>query len=124
MGRDEGPHFGRLAAASGDARPFRSEAAERLDRVLADAIAEGKRSRPMSKLAAVAERMAKKRAEHDAHADRFMAKLDAIDKAEPAAIARGEAFLAEREADMREFEDTLRQLSNLPLGGGEKSGPG
>lgn len=83
---------------------------------IAKAIVDGRR---MSKLAAVADRMTAKRAAHDAKADAFMARLDVIDKAEPAAFTRGEAFLKDREADLREFEDTLRQLTNLPLSDSE-----
>lgn len=73
--------------------------------------------RRMSKLAEIADRMARKREAHNVQADSFAARLDAIDKQEPDAFARGDAFLKERETDLAEFEATIRQLSNLPLAG-------
>jgi hypothetical protein len=73
-----------------------------------------------SRLAEIADRIARKRAEHNAKADEWAKRLDAIDKAEPAAFAAGDAVMSEREADVRQFEDTIRQLSNLaPPGSGQ-----
>jgi hypothetical protein len=83
---------------------------------VAQAIVNGRR---MTKLAEIADRMARKRALHDAQADSFAARLDAIDRREPDAFARGEAFLKERETDLQDFEASLRQLSNLPLAGSQ-----
>jgi hypothetical protein len=83
---------------------------------VAQAIVNGHR---MTKLAEIADRMARKRAIHDAQADSFAARLDAIDRREPDAFARGEAFLKERETDLQDFEASLRQLSNLPLAGSQ-----
>jgi hypothetical protein len=93
-----------------------------LDRLCAEAIAEG-RARPVSsRLGEIADRIARKRSAHDAKAEEWAKRLDAIDKAEPGAFAAGDAAVAEREADMKEFEDTIRQLSNLPLAGSPESG--
>lgn len=72
---------------------------------------EGKR---VSKLGAVAERIAAKKAAHDAKADEWAKRLDALDQREPAAFAIGEAVIDEREHDLADMESSMRGLSNLP----------
>lgn len=74
-------------------------------------LVEGKR---MSKLGAIADRIAAKKAAHDAKADEWGARLDALDGREPEAFAIGDAVIAEREGDLAEMERTMRSLSNLP----------
>jgi hypothetical protein len=83
-----------------------------LDAVLQRNIREG---RPVSKLAAMADRIASKKAAHDRKADEWAARLDALEKQEPLAFAAGDAVIAEREADVAQMEATMRSLSNLPL---------
>lgn len=68
----------------------------------------------MSKLGAIADRMKAKKVAHDAKADEWAARLDAIDQREPHAFAIGDAVIAERDADLAEMEATMRTLSNLP----------
>lgn len=87
------------------------EVSKRLDEVLANGIAEG---RKVSKLGAIGDRIAAKKAAHDAKADEWAARLDALDGREPEAFAIGDAVIAEREADLTEMERTMRSLSNLP----------
>jgi hypothetical protein len=84
-------------------------------------IVEGKR---MSKLGAVADRIAAKKASHDAKADEWGARLDALDGREPEAFAIGDAVIAEREGDLAEMERTMRSLSNLPNVGSDGSSRG
>jgi hypothetical protein len=74
-------------------------------------LVEGRR---MSKLAAISERIVEKKAAHDKKADEWAARLDALDQREPGAFAIGDAVIAERDADLKEMEDTMRGLSNLP----------
>ena len=78
----------------------------------------------MTKLAAIGERIAAKKAAHDAKADQWAARLDALDKREPEAFAVGDAVIAEREADLAGMEQDLRTLSNLPLAGSGGSSGG
>jgi hypothetical protein len=87
------------------------EASRKLDAVLAAGISEGKR---VSKLAEMADRIAAKKVAHDAKADEWAARLDALDKREPEAFAIGDAVVVEREADLGEMEKTMRAISNLP----------
>jgi hypothetical protein len=75
----------------------------------------------VSKLAAIGDRIKTKKLAHDAKADEWAARLDAIEKREPAAFAIGDAVIAEREADLSEMEGTMRTLSNLPLAGSDGS---
>jgi hypothetical protein len=71
----------------------------------------------VSKLAAIGERIAAKKAAHDRKADEWAARLDEIEKKEPRAFAIGDV-IAEREADLAQLESTVRTLSNLgPLEG-------
>jgi hypothetical protein len=79
-------------------------------------VMEGKR---MSKLAEAAERIAQKKATHDAKGDEWLARLDALDQREPDAFAMGDAALSEREVDLSDMEKTVRVLSNLPNGSGQ-----
>lgn len=74
----------------------------------------GARREKMSKLGAIAERIAAKKAAHDAKADSWAARLDALDRREPDAFAIGDAVIEEREGDLRDMEATMRQLGNLP----------
>lgn len=83
--------------------------------------------RPMTKLSAIADGIAAKKAAHDRQADLWAARLDALDKREPQAFAVGDAVIAEREADLAGMESDLRSLSNLsPLAGsgGSQTGSG
>jgi len=84
----------------------------RLDARLVEWIREGRR---MSKLAAIGDRIAAKKAAHDRKADEWAKRLDAVDAREKDAFAIGEAVIIEREADLSELEGTVRTLSNLPL---------
>ena len=87
------------------------EASNKLDTVLAKGIAEGKR---VSKLGEIAARIAEKKASHDAKADEWAQRLDALDRREPAAFAIGDAVIEERELDLHDMERNMRQISNLP----------
>ena len=78
----------------------------------------------MSKLAAVAERIAATKARLDVEADKLAARLDGIDVAAPKAFERGHAFLDAQAADVDAIEATLTQLTNLPLAGSDGSGQG
>lgn len=69
----------------------------------------------MGKLSAIADRIKDTKARLEAEADKLGAKLDVIDKEAPKAFARGHAFIDAQAAEVAEIEDTLRQLSNLPL---------
>lgn len=77
------------------------------------------KGRDMGKLSAMADRIRDTKARLEAEADKLGAKLgaklDGIDKAAPTAFARGHTFLDAQAAEVAEIEDTLRQLSNLPL---------
>lgn len=84
----------------------------RFDRLMAKAILEGK---GMGKLSSLAERIRDTKASLEAQADQLAVKLDGIDAAAPTAFARGHAFVDAQAAEVGEIEDTLRQLSNLPL---------
>lgn len=67
----------------------------------------------MSKLGAVAERLKAKKAVHDAKADEWASRLDALDRREPEAFRAGDTVIGEREVDLAEMEATMRNLSNL-----------
>ena len=97
------------------------EASKKLEAVLTAGISEGKR---LSKLGAIADRIKSKKAAHDAKADEWATRLDALEQREPDAFAIGDAVLGEREADLAEMESTMRTLSNLPLAGSVKSSGG
>jgi hypothetical protein len=71
-------------------------------------------ARPMTKLAAIAERIKAKKAAHDKIADDWSARLDAVERREPDAFAIGDAVIAEREADLADLESTVRTLTNAP----------
>lgn len=73
-----------------------------------------KREARMSKLGAIAERIAAKKEAHDKKADEWAARLDALDRREPDAFAIGDAVIGEREADLTDMESSMRTLSNLP----------
>jgi hypothetical protein len=87
------------------------ETSQKLDAVLAEGIKEGKR---VSKLGAIADRIKSKKDAHDAKADEWAARLDALDKREPDAFAIGDAVIEERESDLSDMESTMRTLGNLP----------
>jgi hypothetical protein len=97
------------------------DASKRLDRVLEAGIKEGKR---LSKLGSIAGRITAKKASHDAKADEWAARLDAIDEREPEAFAIGDAVIEERETDLADMEREMRTLSNLPnvVSGGSSQG--
>lgn len=69
----------------------------------------------MGKLGDTAARIAQKKAAHDAKAEEWANRLNAMDKREPEAFAVGDAVVSEREQDLSEMEKDLRQLSNLPF---------
>lgn len=71
----------------------------------------------MGKLSAIADRIKDTKTRLEAEADKLAAKMDGIDAEAPKAFARGHAFLDAQSAEVAEIEDTLRQLSNLPLDG-------
>jgi hypothetical protein len=81
-------------------------------RIVTDAVIRGQ---AVSKLASIADRMKAKKLAHDAKADEWAKRLDAMDQHEPQAFSIGDALLAEREADLAQMEADLRGLSNLPL---------
>jgi hypothetical protein len=97
------------------------DASKRLDDVLQAGIQEGKR---VSKLGAIAERIAAKKIAHDAKADEWARRLDAIDRREPEAFAIGDAVIDERETDLADMEREMRTISNLPnvVSGGSSQG--
>lgn len=68
----------------------------------------------VSKLGAMAERIAAKKEAHDRKADEWAQRLDLLDRREPAAFAIGDAVLDERETDLADMERSMRALSNLP----------
>lgn len=69
----------------------------------------------MGKLGEIAQRIAAKKKAHEAKADEWARRLDAIDRKEPEAFAIGDAAIIERETDMADMEKDLRQLSNFPF---------
>jgi hypothetical protein len=73
------------------------------------------RGEGMGKLSSIAERIKDTKDRLEKEADKLAAKLDTIDAAAPKAFDRGHAFLDSQRAEVDEIEDTLRQLSNLPL---------
>lgn len=77
-----------------------------------EAIREG---RVVTKLSAIGERIAAKKKAHDAKAEEWAKRLDALDTLEPRAFAIGDAAVAEREGDIKQFESDMKALSNLPL---------
>lgn len=93
----------------------------KLDAVLTAGIREGRR---MTSMGAIGQRIAAKKAAHDAKADEWAARLDAVDALEPRAFAIGDAAVAEREADLAQFESDMKVLSNLPLGAGSEKSAG
>ena len=85
------------------------------DRIIAERVVKAiVRETRMSKLGAIADRIKAKKEAHDAKADEWASRLDAIDQREPHAFAIGDAVIAERDADLAEMEATMRTLSNLP----------
>lgn len=70
--------------------------------------------RDVARLSIIADRIAVKKREHNAQADEWSARLDAMDTAEPGAFAIGDAVVAEREQDLARIESDMKQLSNLP----------
>lgn len=80
----------------------------------------------MTTMGAIGQRIAAKKAKHDAKAEEWAARLDAVDALEPRAFAIGDAAVAEREQDIAQFESDMKVLSNLPLAGsgGSPNGSG
>jgi len=70
----------------------------------------------MSKMARVAERIHETKKMLDSEADRLAKRLDAIDQATPVAMQNAHAFCDQQHKEVSEIENTLRQLSNSPLG--------
>lgn len=81
-----------------------------------------KEGRRMSKLGAIAERIAAKKQAHDAKADEWAGRLDALDRKEPESFAIGDAVIEERETDLADMERNMRAISNLPNVVSGKSG--
>lgn len=77
----------------------------------------------MSKLQAIADRIKDTKRKLDEQADKLARRLDSVDSLAPDAIGKAHSFLDAQEADVRSIEDTLNQLTNLPLdsGGSAKS---
>lgn len=81
----------------------------------------------MTSLSGIGARIAAKRAAHQAKADEWTERLDAIDAIEPALFTRGDLAVSAAEMDIADFENDLKELgSNLsPLprsvGGSVKS---
>lgn len=94
----------------------------KLDAVLAAGVREGRRQ--MTTMGAIGQRIAAKKAKHDAKAEEWAVRLDKLDEIEPQAFSIGDAAVAEREADMSQFESDMKVLSNLPLAGSTGSGNG
>lgn len=69
----------------------------------------------VGKLSAIAERIRDTKKRLDDEADKLATRLDDIDHAAPKAFDRGHRFLDSQESEVNEIEETLRQLSNLPL---------
>lgn len=69
----------------------------------------------LSKFHTLAERMDALHKRLEARADEFATRLDDIEKAEPVAFERAHAFLDGKQADLQKIDDTLAQLTNLPL---------
>lgn len=78
----------------------------------------------MATLGSIGDRIAAKRAAHNAKAEEWAKRLDAVDALEPRAFAVGDAAVAEREQDLRQFESDMKVLSNLPLAGSDTSSNG
>lgn len=70
----------------------------------------------VGKLSSIAERIRDTKTRLDVEADKLALRLDDIDAAAPKAFDRGHAFLTAQASEVAEIEDTLRELSNLPLG--------
>lgn len=81
-------------------------------------LADMDRGTPMGKLADISDRIARKKAAHDAKADEWARRLDELDGREAPAFAVGDEIIAERETDLSEMEADMRKLSNLPFGAG------
>lgn len=81
-------------------------------RVMTDIAREERRR--VSKLGAIADRIAAKKEAHDKKADEWAARLDALDQREPSAFEIGDSVIAERETDLSDMEATMRKVSNLP----------
>jgi len=69
----------------------------------------------MSKLSALAERIAQTKQSLEARADEVFARLDEMDAVSPEVFARVDNFLSTQESEVQALDDGLRQLSNLPL---------
>jgi acetoin utilization deacetylase AcuC-like enzyme len=67
------------------------------------------------KLSAVADRIRATKERLDKEADALASRLDEIDTVAPKAFDRAHVFLDHQKAEVGTIEDTLRQLSNLPL---------
>jgi hypothetical protein len=67
------------------------------------------------KLSSVADRIRATKERLDKEADALAVRLDEIDAQAPKAFDRAHVFLDQQKAEVGSIEDTLRQLSNLPL---------
>lgn len=104
-----------MAEACDGNAPFRSDAAERLDRLCRETVARFRGGGAVSNLQSVGERITAKRLARQKKADDWAARLDEMDRLEPEIYARGDAVLDAADADMKGLEAELSTLgSNLP----------
>ncbi len=121
-------HAGRLDlsmrmsdTAAGTPLPPRDTPPRRFHEFLTKTINELK-GKPMSKMSAVAEAIAKLKAEDEAEADKLMARVVEHAKRRPEVIAGAHGFLDNQKSEMDDLESGMRQLANFPTGGSDKSG--
>jgi hypothetical protein len=69
----------------------------------------------MSKLASVTERIRETKQMLDEEGDKLMVRLDQVQAAAPATLARAHTVIDQQVADVGALEAELRQLSNAPL---------
>jgi len=67
----------------------------------------------MTSLSAVADRIAAKKAAYTAKAQGWAARLDKLDKLEPAAFDATEAAITAHETDLSGMESDMRSLTNM-----------
>jgi hypothetical protein len=75
----------------------------------------------MGKLSEAASRIKAKKAAHDAMADDWNARMNAIDKTEARVKPMVEQVISERVADLAGLEADMRELSNFPTQDAEPS---
>jgi hypothetical protein len=83
-------------------------------RVLTTIANDARKDKRLSKLAEAVAAIKDKKIAHDAKGQEWMDRLAKVGEREADAFAIGDAVIDEREADLREMEQTMRELSNLP----------